>query len=104
MKETILKKGEQLYIEFTEERLVGTIKGSSLVVSRGHQHVLRKWNAYGINAAAIESGEFKAVVVITESGKNLYTTVDEIKKHGHLSKEGDFELQYFMPIEQFSML
>lgn len=104
MKETIFRVGEQVRVEFQDERFVGTAKGKSLVVNRSHRDILKKLNAYGVNAAAIDSGEFDAIVVVEEAGKNLFITVTELKNHGHLSREGDYELQYFVPIKNFTLL
>ena len=95
-------EGEKLYIEVAgEKRFVGTLFGKTLVVERDkNKHLLRKWNAYGINATHIDSGIAETVVLKDNDG-NWMIPVENVKAFGRLSTEGDFEKQYFIELKHF---
>ena len=80
----------------SEQRVIGEIHETTFVMERNPaKHLMRQWNAYGINAELIDSGVIENVV-ITEGKETLYASVLDIKAHGRVYKEDGHELQYFL--------
>jgi hypothetical protein len=98
-------EGKPLTIEVNGEvRQIGILYDKTLVIVRDREkHLMRKWNAYGINAKQIDDGSVDTVVL--QEGKNQYLiTAEDIKLHGRISTEGEFEKQYFVELDKFQKL
>lgn len=80
-----------------DERLVGVLRGNTFITYRNpDKHLMRKWDAYGINSEVVDSPRVETVVIV-ENGKSFPITTQQIKVLGIFSNQGDFESQYFIP-------
>lgn len=80
-----------------DERIIGELRGNTFITHRNPaKHLMRKWDAYGINAEVVESPRVDTVVIV-EEGVSFPITTQEIKVLGMFNTQGEFESQYFIP-------
>lgn len=78
---------------------VGEIYGNTLVTKRDPtKHIMRRFNAYGINTEIINSGLFENVI-FEEPKQNLLITVDDMKTYSRIFHPEDEDEQYFIEIK-----
>jgi len=90
---------EKIFVKDSEghEREIGELHEGTMVTYRDpSKHLLRKWDAYGFNKEAIDSGLFTMVSVILPNDKYGFISVDEIKTFGRVDSSTSEEPQYFV--------
>lgn len=87
------------------EKMIGELHDSTFVTRRdSKKHLMRKWNAYGINAQIIDSSRVKTVVIQEDSNKRYIIDKDELKSKSRFYKEDGNEPQYFISREDLQSL
>lgn len=85
-----------------DEKVIGELYDTTFVTQRNSEkHLMRKWDAYGINSEIIDSGNVESIIII-EDGKNQFVTVNDVKTHGRFHKEEGHDAQYFISREFLS--
>jgi hypothetical protein len=79
-----------------ESHILGELMMNTLVISRNpEKHLMRQWDAYGINAQVLEREDIEQVVVI--EGDNTYSISKKaLLAHGRYHKAEEQEPQYFI--------
>ena len=100
-----IRKDNKVLLTYNgETRIIGELHDRTLVTERvPEKHLMRKWNAYGFNVELIDA-DICDVFVIQEPKRTIFTTADDIRAHGRVFKEEDFEPQYFLGLEYFQKL
>jgi hypothetical protein len=106
MKTELTFDGNHVYVKVGEEsRHVGEIKGRTLVVERDREkHLMKKWNAYGINSEIIDNGTVTAVVIKEKDGTNYLITCDNLKNFARIHREEGWDSQYFIELQHLTKL
>jgi hypothetical protein len=85
-----------------DEKVIGELYDSTFVTQRDpDKHLMRRWDAYGINAELIDSGDIETIIIV-ENGKNQFVTAADVKTHGRYHKEEGHDAQYFIPRERLA--
>jgi hypothetical protein len=96
---------DKVFVQTAEDTYyVGELHENTLVVKRNpDKHLMRKWNAYGINAQVIDelSIEF---IVIEEGEKALMISKQELKANGRYYQEEKQDAQYFIDRDSLKKL
>jgi hypothetical protein len=102
---TILNTGTKIYLTRGDDQIhIADIHENTIVVQRDPEvHLMRKWNAYGINAELVDSG-IAENLVIQEPNRALMITISDLKAHGRYHKEEEQEAQYFIDLTKMSKL
>jgi hypothetical protein len=95
--------GENVFLDSPGERnKIGEIHENTFVTHRiRSKHLMRKWNAYGINAQIIDNPAIENVVIV-EGDKSYLIPKQRIKAEGRYHREEDLEPQYFIGIDLLS--
>ena len=87
------------------EKMIGELHDSTFVTKRDpKKHLMRKWNAYGINAQLIDSSRVKTVVIVEDSNRQFIIDKDELKSKSRFYKEDGKEPQYFISRDDLKSL
>lgn len=83
-------------------RFLGVVRGDTFRTFRKQVHRFNSMDAIGFNWHLIKRGKFSTVEVELETGEVLRTTRENILEHGSAMMFKGFELQIFLPVEQFT--
>lgn len=104
MKNLIFEPPDVFVMVGEEKHHIGEIHHGTLIVTRHpEKHMMKKWNAYGVNAEIIDSGLIK-MFIVESNRKQLLISVEDVKAFGRLHQEEGWDKQYFVPIDQFTQI
>jgi len=84
---------------------IGEIMEKTLVMKRNPEiHLMRQWNAYGINAQLVDKEIIDCVVIMETDGTNLFATTLDLKAHGRFYKGEDSEAEYYIDRNQMEKI
>lgn len=82
-----------------DEKVIGELYDTTFVTQRDpDKHLMRRWDAYGINAELIDSGDIETIIIV-ENGTNRFVTAADVKTHGRYHKQEGNDAQYFVSRE-----
>jgi hypothetical protein len=98
-------KDNKVLIHMAEgTQIIGELHENTLVIKRDpEKHLMRRWNAYGINAQAIDELPIE-FIVIEEGEKTLMVSKQELKANGRFYQEEGQEPQYFIDRDSLTKL
>lgn len=84
-----------------DSRFIGEIHENTFVTERNRdKHLMRRWNAYGINAEIIDKEIVENIVVVEVPEKKAFAvSAKDVKAFGRYHQEEGFEPQYFIGVE-----
>jgi hypothetical protein len=94
----ITPKGDVLLHLPGEEYLkIGELREKTLIMNRNPDlHLMRQWNAYGINAEIVDNDIIDSVVISEPNKVNLFASVLDVKAHGRYHTNENGEHQYYL--------
>lgn len=92
----VTKENKVILHTAEESHVIGELHENTLVVKRDpEKHLMRRWNAYGINAQVIDELPIE-FIVIDEGENTLMVSKLELKANGRFHQEEGQEPQYFI--------
>ncbi len=95
----LILKGNDVILEVEgDQRFIGQLHEKTFVTQRNlKKHLMRKWNAYGINHKIVESSRVETIVIIEDGKAYPAATVEQIKANSKFHTEKGYDSQYFIP-------
>lgn len=76
---------------------IGELRERTLIMNRNPDiHLMRQWNAYGINAELVDNNLIDSIVVSEPNEVNLFVSLLDIKAHGRYHTNENGEHQYYI--------
>ncbi len=98
MSKLILRENNVLLDIDGVEKVIGQLYEKTFVTQRNlKKHLMRKWNAYGINHKIVESSRVETIVIIEDGKAYPAATVEQIKANSKFHTEKGYDSQYFIP-------
>lgn len=80
-----------------EERNIGELFDSTFITRRdSKKHLMRKWNAYGINAKVIDSSRVQTIIIVEDGSNRYIIDKNDFKSKARFSVAEGAESQYFI--------
>jgi hypothetical protein len=100
----VTKDNKVLLHTSEDSHVLGELHEGTLVIKRDpEKHLMRRWNAYGINAQVIDELPIE-FIVIEEGEKNWMISKQEVKANGRYHQEEGQEPQYFVDRDSLNKL